>query len=126
MSDPKDIGGKGDAFRGRYRPGAPQDLPVLTDVVEVPGTAPALSGQASKPGVTPAAASEPELREIERQVTQRVLEAIRPALAGLIEQALGAVSEQCKAQMDDFVREAVAKAVDREMALLRQPPLPGR
>jgi hypothetical protein len=125
MSDPKDIVGKADAFLGRYRPGATQDLPVLTDVVDVPGAAASLSGEASKPGVA-TAPSEAELRAIERQVTQRVLEAIRPALSGLIEQALDAVSEQCKAQVDAIVRDAVARAVDREMALLRQPPAPGR
>jgi hypothetical protein len=124
MSDPKDIVGKADAFLGRYRPGS-QDLPVLTDVVDAPGAAPSASGEATQPGAQPGL-SEAELRGIERQITQRVLDAIQPALSGLLEQALGALAEQCKAQVDAIVRDAVTKTVEREVQQLRQPRPPGR
>jgi hypothetical protein len=126
MSDPKDVVGKADAFLGRYRPGAAQDVPVLTDVVEVAGASPAVAGDASKPGVAATPPSEAELRALERQVTQRVLEAIQPALSGLVEKALGTITEQCRAQLDAMVRDALAKALEREMQQLREPRPPGR
>ena len=117
MSDPKDIVDKADAFLGRYRSG---DVPVLTDVVAGPDAPPPA---ADSPG--PAAAAEPlsesQLREIERQVTQRVLEAIQPALAELLEPALRGLTEQIKAQAEAFVRAAVANALERELRQLRPP-----
>jgi hypothetical protein len=125
MSDPEDIVGKADAFLGRYRPG-PQDLPVLTDVVDAPGAAPDASGEATRPPDIETGLSEAELRGIERQITQRVLDAIQPALSGLLEQALGTLAEQCKAQIDAIVRDAVTKTVEREVQQLRQPRPPGR
>ena len=133
MSDPKDIVGKADAFLGRYRPGTVQDVPVLTDVVDSPG-----AGEASKPPAAQPALSEAELHGIERQVTQRVLAAIQPAISGLleqalrtalkerVEQALAMLTEQCKAQVDAIVREAVAKTVEREVQQLRQSRPTGR
>jgi hypothetical protein len=117
MSDPKDIVGKADAFLGRYRPAAAHDVPLLTDVVDVPGAA---AGNASGPGVPTAGLSEAELRAIERQVMQRVLEAIQPALSGLAEQALGTLADQYKAQLESIVRDAVAQTVEREIQQLRQ------
>jgi hypothetical protein len=126
MSDPEDVVGKADAFLGRYRPAAGQDVPVLTEVVDVADAAPGVAGDASKPGVAAAAPSEAELRAIERRVTQRVLEAIQPALGGLLEKALGTAAEQCKAQLDAMVRDAIAKALEREMQQLRDPSPPRR
>jgi hypothetical protein len=105
MSEPDDIVGKTDSFLGRRRPGKGGDVPVLTDVVDARGVP----------------LSEAQLRGIEREVTQRVLEAIQPALSGLLEQALGALTEQYKAQAEAIVREAVARALEREIQRLRSP-----
>jgi hypothetical protein len=115
MSDPKDIVDKADAFLGRYRSG---DVPVLTDVVGGPD-APPPAAESAGPATAPL--SEPQLREIERQVTQRVLEAIQPALAELLEPALRGLTEQIKAQAEAFVRAAVANALERELRQLRPP-----
>ena len=123
MSDPKDIVGKADAFLGRYRPAAGQDVPVLTDVVDAPGREPS---EASKPPAAPPGLTEAELRGIEHQITQRVLDAIQPAISGLLEQALSKLSEQYRAQVDTVVRDAVAKAVEREIQQLRQSRPDGR
>ena len=119
MSDPKDIVEKADSFLGRYRPGAAAEVPVLTDIVEVAESARA-AGASSKPG--PAAAlTEAQLRELEREITRRVLEAIQPALAQLLEPALATLSDQVKAQAEAFVRAAVTNALEREIRLLRPP-----
>jgi hypothetical protein len=120
VSEPKDIVGKADAFLERYRPS--QDVPVLTDVVDG-------AGAASEPSAA-AGISEADLGALERQVVQRVIDAIQPAIASLLEQALGALREQCKAQVDslvrDAVRDAVAKSVEREIQQLRQSRPSGR
>jgi len=133
MSDPKDIVGKADAFLGRYRPAGGQEVPVLTEVVDLPGAAPAVGGEASRPPGATFGLSEAELLGIERQVTQRVLEAIRPtlselleqalrvALQGRVEQAISTLTEQCTAHVDAIVREAVTRTVEREVQQLRQP-----
>ena len=136
MSEPEDIVGKADAFLGRYRQTGTSELPVLTDVVDA---GPTTAGAASKPPAGQSSGpSEAELRGIEREVTQRVLEAIQPALSGFLEQALrgalqqrveqaiGTLSEQCKTEVDAIVREAVAKTVEREIDRLRQPRSGGR
>jgi len=128
VSDPKDVIGKADAFLSRYRPGRPaDDLPVLTDVVEIPG--------GPTPGQAP---SEAELRSIERQVTQRVLEAIQPHIATFLEnslraalqerlgEALGPLAEQCKADVESIVRETLTRAVERETAELLRQQIAGR
>jgi hypothetical protein len=109
MSDPEDIVDKADAFLGRYRPGA--EVPLLTDVVD-PAGATRPQGAPPKPAHEPL--SDEQLRALEREITQRVLEAIQPALSAL--------SEQYKTQADAIVREAVAKALERE---LRPPRPPG-
>ena len=108
MSEPKDVVEKADALLGRYRPG---DVPLLTDVVEsaTPSPAPAVP------------LSEAQLRDLENRIIQRVLEAIQPALAQLLEPALGALTEQVKAQAEAFVRAAVANALERELRQLRPP-----
>jgi hypothetical protein len=120
MSDPKDIVDKADAFLGRYRPAAAGDVPVLTDVVDAPGVSRA-AGEHPTPAPAPASLSDAQFRDLERQVTQRVLEAIRPALSGLLEQARGALTEQYRAQAEMIVREAVAKALEQEIRRLRPP-----
>jgi len=118
VSDPKDIVEKADSFLGRYGRGA-AEVPVLTDVVESPDAAPA-AGAPSKPMPAPAV-TEAQLREIEREITRRVLETIQPALAELLQPALATLSEQVKAQAEAFVRAAVANALEREIRLLRPP-----
>jgi hypothetical protein len=120
MSDPEDIVDKADAFLGRYRPAAAGDVPVLTDVVDGPGASPA-AGERPIPAPAPARLSEAQLRDLERQVTQRVIEAIQPALSALLEQARGALTEQYRAQAETIVREAVAKALEQEIRRLRPP-----
>lgn len=86
----------------------PKDVPLLTEVVEASTAPPALS--------------EAQRHDLEDRITQRVLEAIQPALVELLEPALGALGEQVKAQAEAFVRAAVANALERE---LRQPRPPG-
>ena len=76
-------------------------------------------------------ATQPHLRigdrpGIEHQVTQRVLDAIQPAISGLLEQALSKLSEQYRVQVDAAVRDAVAKALEREIQQLRQSRPDGR
>ncbi len=139
MSDPKDVIGKADAFLSRYRPGRPaDDLPVLTDVVDLTA-ANAMPTQARGQAAPPRAVlSEAELRSIERQVIQRVLEAIQPHIASFLEsslraalqerlgEALGPLAEQCKADVESIVRETLSRAVERETAELLRQQITGR
>jgi hypothetical protein len=134
MSDSKDVVGKADAFLSRYRPAAAaEDLPVLTEVVDLPH-----AGATPPAGPSAAALNETDLDRIERQITQRVLETIQPTLSSFLEeplrvalqtrldQALGPLAEQCKADVESIVRDAVAKAVEREIAQLRPQRVTGR
>jgi hypothetical protein len=82
----------------------PRDVPVLTDVVDAPA----------------GPLSEAQLRGLERQLAQRVMEAVQPALAALLQQALGTLTERYEAQAETIVREAVATALEREIEQLRR------
>jgi hypothetical protein len=101
--------------------------------VDLPHAVAGAAGNGSKqaPASPPAQAlSESELRAIERQITQRVLETLQPTLSGFLgeplrimlqdrlEQALGNLAEQCRTDIEAIVREAVAKALERETAQL--------
>ena len=85
--------------------GAAEDLPVLTEVVELANPSAAAS---TRPMGSPATWSEAQLRAFERRVVDAVLATIRPALSELLAN-----------QIDALVRDAVKKAVARELA---QPP----
>ena len=50
----------------------------------------------------------------------------KPIDSGLLEQALSKLSEQYRAQVDAAVRDAVAKALEREIQQLRQSRPDGR
>jgi hypothetical protein len=135
---------KADALLSRGRTGSPageshQDYPVLTEVVDVPKNAvrpftdaPALNaavGAARAPSAaTPLAA---EIAEFEASVERRVLKAIEPAIAGVLagtvqdrlEQATqrlaAEIASQLRQDVFELVRVEVRKAVENELAKLR-------
>jgi len=130
MSDSDELVRKTDAFISRYRPGAAQnDFPVLTEVVA--GAAPPPASAAGDP-------SEPELRELEQRLRQQLQDAIVPFVVNFLEEplrarleqhlqrALAAVAEQTRADVESLVREAIGRAVEHEIARLREPSRDGR
>jgi hypothetical protein len=113
MSDPEDVVRKTDAFIGRYRGGgAPEDLPVLTEIVDLANPAAAASG---RPTGAPSTWNEAQLRAFEQRIVEAVLAMIRPALSDLLAN-----------QINALVRDAVRKVVDREIALSQGRQEPGR
>ena len=113
MSDPEDVVRKTDAFIGRYRGGsAPEDLPVLTEIVDLASPAAAASG---RPTGAPATWTEAQLRAFEQRIVEAVLAMIRPALSDLLAN-----------QINALVRDAVRKVVDREIASSQGRQDPGR
>jgi len=128
MSDPDDLLGKADAFLKRYHPAghsARDDVPVLTEVVSEPQPAPSPLAQAS-----PKAA---DVQELERRITQNVLDSIGPHLTKILEEPLrirleahlqrllAAFAAQVKIDIDALIRDAVARAVEAEAARRRGP-----
>lgn len=127
MSDPKDLVEKADAFLKRYHPtptSAREDVPVLTEIVAEP--------QSGLPP-TPAGASKIQLTDLEHKLRQSLLDAIAPRVASILEEplrmrveahlkrALPALAEQIKLDIEVLVRDAVARAVEQEIARLRGP-----
>jgi hypothetical protein len=135
MSDPEDnLLGKADAFLKRYRSSAKpgiDEVPVLTEVVADPA-APSLRSATSS-----ADATGTELEAMEKRLRQSLLDAVGPYLTDFLEEPLRAriedhlrrtlagLAEQIKADIDTLVRDAVARAVELEVARLR-PPRSGR
>jgi hypothetical protein len=131
MSDSDDLLGKADAFLKRYRPSgtaAQGDVPVLTEIIAEQGPAPAQSspGAAAQRGSTGS-----ELPELEQRLKQSILDAIGPHIAKFVEEplrarldahlqrALTALSAQVKADIEAMIRDAVARAVELEIARAR-------
>lgn len=129
MSKSEDLLGKADAFLKRYHPSgaaAQGDVPVLTEVITEPHAAPALDVARSAPAPS-------DLFELEQKLKQRILEAIGPHLAKTVEEplrarldahlqsALAALSAQIKTDVEALIREAVARAVEAEIARARGP-----
>ena len=98
MSDPNPLVQRVDALLKRHReaaPGAGDDLPVLTEIVD--------PSKPAGPAALDAAAVEALSRELERAVLARLENELQPALAALGEALRAAI------------REAVAGAVAREL-----------
>ena len=136
MSEPEDLLGKADAFLKRYHPSsaaAQRDVPVLTEVIET-HQAPA------QPVPTPTAAqvassspSEADLLALEQRLRQSILDAVASHVVQTIEEPLKerldthlqrvliALSNQVKIDLEMLIREAVARAVDAEIARMRGP-----
>ncbi|MGB5082439.1 MAG: hypothetical protein WBO23_17055 [Burkholderiales bacterium] len=129
MSEPDDLLGKADAFLKRYHPSSPSardDVPVLTEVVADPAAH----------STPPSAKSFPagaELQELEQRLKQSVLDAIGPHVAKILEEplqarfeahlqrALATFTAQIKLDIEKIIREAVARAVELEVARFRGP-----
>ena len=131
MSDSDDLLGKADAFLKRYHPSgtaAQGDVPVLTEIIAEPGATPAhpSSGAALQRGTAGS-----ELPELERRLKQGILDAIGPHIAKFVEEplrarldahlqhALPALSAQVKTDIEAMIRDAVARAVELEIARAR-------
>ena len=128
MSDPDDILGKADAFLKRYHPSghaARDDVPVLTEVVADPAMQRTPSAKSLPAGT--------ELQEFEQRLRQSVLDAIGPHVANILEEPLQTRFEahlqrtlatfraQIKLDIEKIIRDAVARAVELEIARLRGP-----
>lgn len=129
MSDPKDLVEKADAFLQRYHPSshsARDDVPVLTEVVTEPQTLPP---QPQAVGTGPQVKT--EVQELEQKLRQSLLDAIGPRVASILEEplrvrveahfrrVLPALTDQIKADVEILVRDAVARAIEQEIARLR-------
>ncbi len=131
MSDSDDLLGKADAFLKRYHPSgaaARGDVPVLTEVVAEP----AATAARPSPGTpAPRASTGGELLELEQRLKQSILDAIGPHIAKFVEEplrarldahlqrALSALSAQVKTDVETLIRDAVARAVELEIARAR-------
>jgi hypothetical protein len=132
MSDSDELLGKADAFLKRYHPSgaaAQGDVPVLTEVIAEPTATPA------QPPGTPAPRSSTgnELLELEQRLKESILDAIGPHIAKFVEEplrarldahlqrALAALSAQVKTDIESLIRDAVARAVELEIARARGP-----
>ncbi|TMH80653.1 MAG: hypothetical protein E6H51_00735 [Betaproteobacteria bacterium] len=133
MSDSDGLLGKADAFLKRYRPSgaaAQSDVPVLTEIIAEPAATPAhpSSGPPAERGSTGS-----ELPELEQRLKQSILDAIGPHIAKFVEEplrarldahlqrALTALSAQVKTDIETMIRDAVARAVELEIARARGP-----
>jgi hypothetical protein len=123
----KNLIGKADAFLKRYRASAKpgqDEVPVLTEVVADSGTPPAPSAS--------------DLEELEKRIRRSLIDSVGPYLMNSLEEPLRAriedhlrrtlagLTEQIKADIDALVRDAVARAVELEVARLRGSPRSNR
>ena len=137
MSDSDDLLGKADAFLKRYHPSgtaAQSEVPVLTEIIAEPGVAPA---QPSAGTAAPRGPTGSELPELEQRLKQSILDAIGPHIAKFVEEplrarldahlqrALTALSAQVKTDIEAMIRDAVARAVELEIARARGQPRGG-
>jgi hypothetical protein len=132
MSDSDDLLGKADAFLKRYHPSsaaAEGEVPVLTEVIESSAIpvqpSPGTPGQGTSTNI--------ELLELEHRLKQSILDAIGPHIAKFVEEplraridahlqrAMTALSAQVKTDIERLIREAVARAVELEIARVRGP-----
>ena len=131
MSDSDDLLGKADAFLKRYPPSgaaAQGDVPVLTEIIAEPDATPAHSSSGAAPQRGTAGS---ELPELEQRLKQSILDAIGPHIAKFVEEplrarldthlqhALTALSAQVKTDIEAMIRDAVARAVELEIARAR-------
>lgn len=131
MSDSDDLLGKADAFLKRYHPSgaaAQGDVPVLTEVVAEPAAATARPSSGTPAQVGSIGS---ELPELEQRLKQSILDAIGPHIAKFVEEplrarldahlqrTLTALSAQVKTDIETLIRDAVARAVELEIARAR-------
>ena len=131
MSDSDDLLGKAAAFLKRYRPSgtaAQRDVPVLTEIIAEPGATPA---HPSSGAAAPRVPTGGDLPELEQRLKQSILDAIGPHIAKFVEEplrerldahlqrALTALSAQVKTDIEAMIRDAVARAVELEIARAR-------
>ena len=136
MSDSKDLVEKADAFLKRYHPtpsAAREDVPILTEIVAEPQPAPPGAGSTAQ-----AAPAKTQLTDLEQKLRQSLLDAIAPRVASMLEEplrtrveahlkrALPALADQIRSDIEALVGEAVARAVEQEIARLRGPSRNGR
>jgi len=131
MSDSDDLLGKADAFLKRHHPSgtaAQGDVPVLTEIIAESAATPAhpSSGTPTRRGSTAS-----ELLELEQRLKQSILDAIGPHIEKFVEEplrerldahlqrALTALSAQVKTDIETMIRDAVARAVELEIARAR-------
>lgn len=132
MSDSDKLLEKTDAFLKRYRPSAapaPDNIPVLTEVVAVAPVQSEPEGSADKP--PEGRLTKTELREFEQKLI-RVFKAIDPYVAEVLGEPMRARMEEhlramiatltaeVKADIENMIREAVATAIQEEIARLRK------
>ncbi len=137
MSDSADeLFSKADALLSRWRGASqsgkpPADYPVLTDIVDA-----ALRQHADRPQISDLSAgtqsSSVPIGTIEARLRQRVLRAIEPAIADMIADRIrarfeesakrlaGELSGQVSEDITALVREIVHRALEREVAILRE------
>lgn len=130
MSESDDLLEKADAFLKRYRPGtpAPEDVPVLTEVI------PDKDARPVPPSVGMAAPGTPtraELNDLEQRLRRDILSALSAEIASSIEGLLRArleeyvqrklaeLSTQFRTDLEKQIRDAVKRAVDLEIARRR-------
>ena len=131
MSDSDDLLGKADAFLKRYHPSgtaAQGDVPVLTEIIAEPAATPAHPSSGTP---TQRASTASELLELEQRLKQSILDAIGPHIEKFVEEplrerldahlqrALTALSAQVKTDIETMIRDAVARAVELEIARAR-------
>src|SRR4051812_14811222 len=116
MSDPEDILRKTDALLGRYRaaqrnPELDEDVPLLTDVVEMPDAsdAPVTGSEPATPSTTLLAGiAIDDQSGLERLVVARVSEAVTK----MIEQKLAGIAEELRTDLTEMVERAVSDALE--------------
>lgn len=133
MSDSDDLLGKADAFLKRYHPSgaaAQGDVPVLTEVI---AESPAIPVRPASGTPAQGVSTKTELLELEQRLKQSILDAIGPHIAKFVEEplqvridahlqrAMTALSAQVKTDIERLIREAVARAVELEIARVRGP-----
>jgi predicted transcriptional regulator len=133
MSDTDDLLGKADAFLKRYRASgasAREDVPVLTEVI---AESAAQSAQSPLSRAAQAGPTKAELQELEQRLKQSILDSLGPYVATILEEQLRSrleahlqltlptLSSQVKADIETLIREAVARAVELEIARVRGP-----
>lgn len=113
VTDGNELLGKADALLAKYRGAPAPDFPVLTEVVELaPEPIAESAGRSDTVEMGTDAALELEMLELEARLRRQLLLSIEPYIANCLEAPLNAL---IKAQLDT----ALARAVDELAATIR-------